>query len=207
MLIVAMNSFAQFEQRRGKSVVKDTPQTAKNYSSKTDKIKITRQSQSSTTSEEKVQAAAEIAYGYYNPSLPDGFESGFNLGLSIAFGPRYNINDEIFAETMVGYKYLSSQVGLKGSKDSDKIETTIHDITFPIHIGYRVDDNITIYAGTRIDVPVSAKQKAGKEDEKVKIPTTALIECGIGFKSFRIQYSYSPSDKLKYSLFSISFAY
>lgn len=159
---------------------------------------------------DKCDIAYDAAFGYIMPDLPEGTKNKFSFGFNINVGIRYNIQDDIFAEALLGYKPIFISNEYKVGKYSENTTIQIHDISIPIHIGYKIPVSfkypIQVYAGPRIDIPVSSKCEIDNKKQDINVPTTVLIEGGVRVGQVNIRYGYCPSDKLKYSMISIGCA-
>lgn len=161
----------------------------------------------------KVGATSEALFGYLIPSLGEGVESKFCAGLSVALGAKYYATDNVYIEGMAGYKCLFQSSKVKG--DTQSITSQIHNITIPLHLGVSIPSSsrvaLGLFAGTRVDIPVSSKSEYGREKIKLDVPVHAVIEAGLNIKvsddiAIRLQYDYSPAKSVKYSLISIGVA-
>lgn len=145
--------------------------------------------------------AVDVSLGYVIPNLGDAsnyYDSAWGLSMQTAFGARYYAHENFFMEALAGYKWIIIDTKLKG--DSQTTISTVHNITFPLHLGIHFSD-VRVFAGTRIDVPVSSYSEYGAQKNKTSVPVTALVEGGIAFKKIQFLVDYSPSEN--YTLLSI----
>lgn len=122
-----MNSFAQFEQRRGKSAVKSTPQTAKNYSSKTSNNK----NFNTSTSLEK----ETIWRILYSNSLKAGDNGYYGFGTD-------------------GIDTFAENVGLSMSMTTDLFLVDFKYMSMNLEIGPNISMPLTLDNKARITIPV-----------------------------------------------------
>ena len=163
----------------------------------------------------KTKVAMEVLWGYLMPSLGDAsdyIENKFSMASSCAFGARYYPANMFYLEGLAGYKGCYVTQKIKG--DSYNSNTYSHFITVPLHVGVTLsasDNNpIDLFAGARIDIPLSSKTEYRTDKIKNELQTQAVIDVGLNFNwgsttALRLQFSYAPSEKNKYTLISIGY--
>lgn len=152
----------------------------------------------------KLSVGGEMSWGYVIPNFGENskyYEKGFSMGMEAAIGPRYYAMENLYIEAMAGAKWLYVTSNVKG--DNNNTTNSIWDITIPLHLGYHCSPNLQVFAGPRIDIPVSSKIEYKNEKEKYNIPTTVVIEGGLVYKKFQLKFSYSPAEKNKYTMISV----
>lgn len=120
---------------------------------------------------------ASFQYLLFGGGTSDFFK-GFRGGLSTNFGYRYYVHHNIFMEGSFGYRWYTFET-------IDRINTTVHNITMPIHLGACLDVtekfSLRPFFGPRVDFPVATRIRYGGSSYSSDTKIGATLEFGIDF--------------------------
>ena len=149
----------------------------------------------------------EFQYLLFGGGTSDFFE-GFRGGMSTDFGYRYYVHHNAFLEGSVGYRWYTYET-------INKITTTVHNITLPIHVGGYLDVTekfgLRPFFGPRVDFPVSSRIKYSNFSDSADIKVGVTLEFGLDFQftdwGIRAKYGLGVGDYKNMNYVSVGIIY
>ena len=121
----------------------------------------------------------EVSFQYllFGGGTSDYFK-GFRGGLSTNFGYRYYMHHNVFLEGSFGYRWYMFET-------IDRLTTTVHNLTMPIHLGACLDVtekfNLRPFFGPRVDFPVATRISYGGDSYSGDTSIGVTLEFGLDF--------------------------
>lgn len=121
---------------------------------------------------------AEFQFLLFGGGTSDYFKD-FKWGMSTEHGYRYYIHHNVFLEASLGYRWYTYET-------INRITTTVHNITLPIHLGAYLDVTekfgLRPIFGPRVDFPVSSRIKNGNNSASAGVKTGVTLEFALDFQ-------------------------
>ena len=150
---------------------------------------------------------ASFQYLLFGGGTSDYFK-GFRGGLSTNFGYRYYVHHNVFMEGSCGYRWYSFET-------INRINTTVHNITMPIHLGCYIDVTEKLglrpFFGPRVDFPVATRMRYGGHSYSDDTNIGVTMEFGLDFHfvdwGIRAKYGLGVGDYKNMNYVSIGITY
>lgn len=150
---------------------------------------------------------ASFQYLLFGGGTSDFFK-GFRGGLSSNFGYRYYVHHNVFMEGSFGYRWYTFET-------IDRINTTVHNITMPIHLGACLDVtekfSLRPFFGPRVDFPVATRVRYGGYSDSADTNIGVTLEFGLDLHfvdwGIRAEYGLGVGDYKNMNYVSIGITY
>ena len=150
---------------------------------------------------------ASFQYLLFGGGTSDYFKS-FRGGLSTNIGYRYYVHHNVFLEGSCGYRWYTFET-------IDRVNTTVHNITMPIHLGCYIDVTEKLglrpFFGPRVDFPVATRMRYGGYSYSADTNIGVTLEFGLDLHfvdwGIRAKYGLGVGDYKNMNYVSIGITY